>query len=530
MGSGNGQFARRGNAIVRLDAGRRDLRTSPPVTRHPLRRPFLRRGRDHRHLLPARLSGSASEGRARALLPLRGSRREGGISPLPALSPRSVAGKSGMVGIPGHRAPRSAPDRGRGARRCRHGRPGATTRHRRPTSGPAVQSPRWRVAGTGRFDVPPSSREAADRRHRPAVRRGSPGGWVRQRPPLQRRVPRRLRSRTARAAPPAAGAGRSGSARRRSASAPQLPGPVRRDGTTGLSGAPRHPRRGGRRCRPGNLPARFPAGGKTPSRQRRTPGNTGSGRSGAHRRARRGSRGCRGLPPGCQRAAGRDGSTAPTPRPGRRPTVHRPSSGPSPRSGRPTRSAAGNSRARRLGRLRACRARGVGPAGDREGRHDAGRSARRRAGRDAAGRSVRVRPLANVSVPGRGRRVRPAHHRRSGTACGRAAATGRSGLGRRARPGPHRRSWCDEGALTAIPGIGPWTAEYIAMRALRDPDAFPAGDLGLRKAAANGAPINARELGAMAETWRPWRAYAAMLLWQDSAALQPGGRDAEVVP
>ena len=74
------------------------------------------------------------------------------------------------------------------------------------------------------------------------------------------------------------------------------------------------------------------------------------------------------------------------------------------------------------------------------------------------------------------------------------------------------------GRLTTIPGIGPWTAEYIAMRALRDPDAFPTGDLGLRKAVAQDAPISAKELEAMAEAWRPWRAYAAMLLWQDRAA------------
>jgi AraC family transcriptional regulator of adaptative response / DNA-3-methyladenine glycosylase II len=84
--------------------------------------------------------------------------------------------------------------------------------------------------------------------------------------------------------------------------------------------------------------------------------------------------------------------------------------------------------------------------------------------------------------------------------------------------------------LTAIRGIGPWTAEYIAMRALRDPDAFPCGDLGLRKAVSPGAPVTSRELQAMAETWRPWRAYAAMLLWQEGAARQPGGRDAQVVP
>jgi 3-methyladenine DNA glycosylase/8-oxoguanine DNA glycosylase len=53
------------------------------------------------------------------------------------------------------------------------------------------------------------------------------------------------------------------------------------------------------------------------------------------------------------------------------------------------------------------------------------------------------------------------------------------------------------------------------MRALREPDAFPDTDLGLRKAAAAGRELlSARELQARAETWRPWRAYAAMLLWQ----------------
>jgi len=63
--------------------------------------------------------------------------------------------------------------------------------------------------------------------------------------------------------------------------------------------------------------------------------------------------------------------------------------------------------------------------------------------------------------------------------------------------------------LTSIPGIGPWTAHYIAMR-LGDPDAFPAGDLILRRAAGN---LTERELLRRAESWRPWRAYGAMLLW-----------------
>jgi AraC family transcriptional regulator of adaptative response / DNA-3-methyladenine glycosylase II len=65
--------------------------------------------------------------------------------------------------------------------------------------------------------------------------------------------------------------------------------------------------------------------------------------------------------------------------------------------------------------------------------------------------------------------------------------------------------------LCALPGIGNWTAQYIAMRALGDPDAFPAGDLGLLRA----TPLRReRELAQRAERWRPWRAYAAMYLWQ----------------
>ena len=68
--------------------------------------------------------------------------------------------------------------------------------------------------------------------------------------------------------------------------------------------------------------------------------------------------------------------------------------------------------------------------------------------------------------------------------------------------------------LSALPGVGPWTAQYIAMRALREPDAFPASDLGLLRAMATpaGRPTPAA-LERGAEAWRPWRAYAAMRLW-----------------
>lgn len=70
-------------------------------------------------------------------------------------------------------------------------------------------------------------------------------------------------------------------------------------------------------------------------------------------------------------------------------------------------------------------------------------------------------------------------------------------------------------ALERIPGIGSWTAQYIAMRALGEPDAFPASDLGLRKALAEpgGRPLGATALEKRSEAWRPWRAYAALWLW-----------------
>jgi len=65
-------------------------------------------------------------------------------------------------------------------------------------------------------------------------------------------------------------------------------------------------------------------------------------------------------------------------------------------------------------------------------------------------------------------------------------------------------------ALMALPGIGDWTAQYLAMRALRHCDAFPANDLGIRKALGG---VTAREARTMSERWRPWRSYAVMALW-----------------
>ena len=65
--------------------------------------------------------------------------------------------------------------------------------------------------------------------------------------------------------------------------------------------------------------------------------------------------------------------------------------------------------------------------------------------------------------------------------------------------------------LKELPGIGEWTAQYIAMRALSWPDAFPAADLGIRKALGKTSPTRVLEI---AKAWQPWRSYAAMHLWK----------------
>lgn len=83
---------------------------------------------------------------------------------------------------------------------------------------------------------------------------------------------------------------------------------------------------------------------------------------------------------------------------------------------------------------------------------------------------------------------------------------------------PERDLGLSVARLTALPGIGPWTAHYVAMRALAQTDAFPPGDLGLMRALDSGAGRPSRAgLLARAEAWRPWRAYAALHLWAEDA-------------
>jgi AraC family transcriptional regulator of adaptative response / DNA-3-methyladenine glycosylase II len=98
----------------------------------------------------------------------------------------------------------------------------------------------------------------------------------------------------------------------------------------------------------------------------------------------------------------------------------------------------------------------------------------------------------------------PRARARALVAVSRAVATGELDL----RPSADRAQ--ARAKLLAVPGIGNWTASYVAMRALRDPDAFPAGDLAIRRALARlGDPDP--------ERWRPWRAYAAQHLWASVA-------------
>jgi AraC family transcriptional regulator of adaptative response / DNA-3-methyladenine glycosylase II len=73
-------------------------------------------------------------------------------------------------------------------------------------------------------------------------------------------------------------------------------------------------------------------------------------------------------------------------------------------------------------------------------------------------------------------------------------------------------------ALLELPGFGPWTVQYVALRALGWPDAFPHTDYGIKKAL---APLSPREIEALSQSWRPWRSYATISLWNSLAAAAP---------
>lgn len=101
----------------------------------------------------------------------------------------------------------------------------------------------------------------------------------------------------------------------------------------------------------------------------------------------------------------------------------------------------------------------------------------------------------------------PAARTRTITTVATAVATGALDLGFGAGP-------TEADALLALPGIGPWTASYVALRGLGDPDAFPGTDLGIRYALVDlGVPDHRGTIATLAERWRPLRSYAAQHLW-----------------
>jgi AraC family transcriptional regulator of adaptative response / DNA-3-methyladenine glycosylase II len=73
-------------------------------------------------------------------------------------------------------------------------------------------------------------------------------------------------------------------------------------------------------------------------------------------------------------------------------------------------------------------------------------------------------------------------------------------------------------ALGALPGVGHWAAQYVAMRALGEPDAFPCGDRVIRRVLSGaGAALSNEAIKDRAEGWRPWRGYATLHLWQEAS-------------
>jgi AraC family transcriptional regulator of adaptative response / DNA-3-methyladenine glycosylase II len=121
--------------------------------------------------------------------------------------------------------------------------------------------------------------------------------------------------------------------------------------------------------------------------------------------------------------------------------------------------------------------------------------------------------LADARVASLRRIGLPAMRARTLIALGRAAASGR--LPELSPEAPCLDPSDFVARLTDLPGIGPWTAQYVCMRALGMADAFPESDLGLRKALGGMSPARLR---ALAERWRPFRAYAAQHLWASLAA------------
>ncbi len=169
------------------------------------------------------------------------------------------------------------------------------------------------------------------------------------------------------------------------------------------------------------------------------------------------------------------------------------------------------------GSLRGAGPRHPGPAGQPGGGADPGRPARPlRPGRGAAGGRFPA-----PGLPHRARSRRPGDGRPPSAA--QAVADGTLDWARLRDSAPD----VAEATLVALPGIGPWTAAYMLMRVLGHPDAFPAGDLGVRQALArlrpSSGPWNESRARRRAEVWRPWRSYATLALWASLRRRDGGG-------
>ena len=488
-----GRDARSGRLLPRAD------REGPP-----LRRGVLRRGRDHRRVLPAGVPGAdAGPEPVPVLRPRRRgrARRVPGLLPVPARG-RARRGRGRCGAPPGRR--RGRPHRRRRAQRRLGRRPGRRARGHRPPSAPGDGGRPRGLAGLPGPDPAAGGRQAAAPRHPPAGDRGRVRGRVRERAPVQRGVPRRLR---ATAVGGAAGGrrGRGGAGR-----PPRLPA------AAGLGRADRVPRgaRGARRRagRRRGLPA-DDRGRRRPGRGVRAP------RPGPARAARR-------AVAGAGPARGRDrGPPAPAVRP-RRPTRR----GRGPPRRRPPARPAGPAPARAAGAGRVRRLRGRGPRGPRPaGLGRRGDDPRRRGWSTGSARlstspPVRHGPDRRFPTAAELARVRPAqlavrdraagdarrHPGRAGPRRRGRRDCARSRRRRRARP---RRADCAAGRAPRRSGRGPRTTWRCGSCGW--PDAFPSGDLVVRRAL---GASTARAAEAEAEAWRPWRAYAAIHLWAASAA------------
>ena len=190
-------------------------------------------------------------------------------------------------------------------------------------------------------------------------------------------------------------------------------------------------------------------------------------------------------------------------------------------SRRPVRGAARAARARHLGPPRDRGARHRGPAGERAGRQHGHGPHRRASGASGAGlRRPRAHP--HVPRPGHALAGRPLRDRHAGARAAAikafAAAVDKGDI-----PIDGRLPLDDlVAAITAVPGLGPWTASYLALR-MGEGDAFPVADLGLRRASGRRrcTPLTTAALAERAERWRPHRAAAAVRLWMSRARRRP---------